>query len=157
MKLAPDPLFQRFFDAKFPGMLTTDGDLTTIVKLMASESPTSFIRATVALNGYDTCSNFRNLSGQGSTPTLSIRKRSVTDFQECNSGYISDGPGSYCYRLFPGKWDVASSSDLCSFDYAEVLTFNNDQDVQLFISLATQGTSSTTIVVFCKARNLSVF
>ena len=120
-------------------MLTTDGDLTTMVKLMASVNPNSFIRASVALNGYDTCSNFRNQSSKGSTPTLSIRKRSIADFQECNSGYVSDGPGSYCYRALPGKLFLESAWSTCTSDNAEVLSFNSDQEVQLFINLTSQG------------------
>ena len=123
-------------------MTVADGTITDVIKLMASEKPDSTIKATVTLKGgFNPCQYIQQSNSsqtRSNSNTLSIRrKRSTTNVQQCNDGFVLDTNDKYCYMTLPNA-DYPDES-LCSDQNADPVYFDNDDEVQAFINLTAKG------------------
>lgn len=126
-----------FYDAKLPGLSISDGQLTDVIKIMAFDSPDSLIQAKIKLfKTSDPCSNPDDETSSNSETD------SMGDFQECNEGFVTDPNSNFCYKILSINYDeFYKLNKPCYEPHSEndLLYFDSDLDVQIFIDLALQG------------------
>ena len=117
--------------------MTPTDDVLGLLKLLSSIRPDLAIAAQVAFDGgYDPCNNATFFLTEDSKR----KKRNVINI--CNTGFVADEDNGYCYlnlEKIKGRQTVSYGQTYCKRLNAELLTFENDAQVEGFLKLYSSG------------------
>ncbi len=105
--------------------------------MLSSVRPDLTIAAQIAFEGgYDPCNNDTFFLGQDSNR----KKRNTNEI--CDPNFEADEENGYCYLSIEktlGPQTVSNGTDYCNTYSAELLTFENDAQVEGFLQLYLSG------------------